>query len=544
MKAIRNIRQDICIYILLCTSATLMGTVPLGPDDAYTWSISNDQLDISSGSVITNAVLTIHDVSIDDTMDNAALYVHLLDNPDVDIKSYTDGQTGNYFEDYGVFLKQIGQDDLSANPSDIIIDLAQVNDDNSPVWTVFEQPFIVTLGDASQVSFSSALLSLLDYAGTGWSFGFGLDCDGVTFDGLTLELTIESMTDVVSASTLSFNYGNISSPVLEPITDQIIDPGQVLSFTITATDSDNDVLSYSASNLPEGAVFANQTFTWTPTNQQAGTYQVIFMVSDGNKITSQMVTITVNYIVTNDAPKFEPIPDKVATVDNTLTFTVIANDSDGDAVKISIENLPQNASFIDNVFSWTPSLSQVGIYDIIFNVTDGNGGQDSTITQITVSPAVAEWTLLTYDDFESGWGNFADGGSDCYLYTRYKYAPEGNNAADIQNGTEESQVVLANGLDVLTPGYSQIKITFSYLPVSMDNASEGFSLEYWDGTEWITLQSWYRYYDFQNFYTYFEIVEFSKENFAFPADMKIRFMCQASDDYDDVMIDEISIFAK
>ena len=35
-----------------------------------------------------------------------------------------------------------------------------------------------------------------------------------------------------------------------------------------------------------------------------------------------------------------------------------------------------------------------------------------------------------------------------------------------------------------------------------------------------------------------------ERNYAFPADMKIRFMCDASDNRDDVYIDEIRVSAK
>lgn len=370
MKTTKRIKQRINICIMLCVSATLMAAVPLGPDDAYTWSFSNDQLEIPTGSVITNAVLTIHNVSIDSATGDETLYVHLLDNSDVDVKSYADGQPGNYFEGYGVLLKQISQSDLLTNPSHIAINLTQVNDNNSPVWGVFEQPFVVTLGDASQVSFSSALLSLLDYAGTGSSFGFGLDCDGITFDGLSLELTIESMTDAVAASTLSFDYG-------------------------------------------------------------------------------------------------------------------------------------------------------------------------------TVSPEISEWTLLAYDDFESGWGNYTDGGSDCSLYTRTTYAPQGQNAASIRDDSEDaSSFVLTDGIDVKTLGYSEIKITFSYIAVSMDNSKEGFRLDYWDGSEWLTLENWRQRLDFENNFIYSETVEISSSDTVFPTNMKIRFVCEASNDIDLAMIDEIAISAK
>jgi hypothetical protein len=104
--------------------------------------------------------------------------------------------------------------------------------------------------------------------------------------------------------------------------------------------------------------------------------------------------------------------------------------------------------------------------------------------------------------------------------------------------------VLTNGIDVKTPGYSEIKITFSYKAVSMDNSREGFMLDYWDGKEWVTLKSWFRYIDFSNIRTYYETVEISTSNVTFPADMKIRFVCDASSNTDIAMIDEIAISAR
>ena len=69
-----------------------------------------------------------------------------------------------------------------------------------------------------------------------------------------------------------------------------------IEFTISATDFDGDQLSYSASNLPDGASFNpdTQTFSWTPRYDQTGVYTVHFEVSDGQSTDSEDVTITVN----------------------------------------------------------------------------------------------------------------------------------------------------------------------------------------------------------------------------------------------------------
>jgi hypothetical protein len=79
-----------------------------------------------------------------------------------------------------------------------------------------------------------------------------------------------------------------------PSTTQV---GEHLTFTVSATDPDNDSLIYSASNLPPGATFDPQTrtFSWTPGYDQAGVYpNVHFEVSDGELTDFEEITITVN----------------------------------------------------------------------------------------------------------------------------------------------------------------------------------------------------------------------------------------------------------
>jgi len=159
--------------------------------------------------------------------------------------------------------------------------------------------------------------------------------------------------------------------------------------------------------------------------------------------------------------------------------------------------------------------------------------------------AAPEWTELTYDDFESGWGNYTDGGDDCLLYTDGTYAHQGSNAADIQdNSGVASSFYYTNGIDVDTPGYTQLKVEFWYIPISMDNSKEDFWLQYYDGTDWHTVQTWVRGVDFDNGTPYNPTVYIDETSYTFPTDMKIRFMCDASGNRDDVYIDEIRVSAK
>ncbi len=93
-------------------------------------------------------------------------------------------------------------------------------------------------------------------------------------------------------------------PVLDPIGPQTGFEGQLLEFTITATDEDaGDVLSFSANNLPTGATLTDNgdrtaTFSWRPTYPDSfnSPFLVTFNVFDNGSpggIDFEEVTITV-----------------------------------------------------------------------------------------------------------------------------------------------------------------------------------------------------------------------------------------------------------
>ena len=90
-----------------------------------------------------------------------------------------------------------------------------------------------------------------------------------------------------------------SAPVLAAIGNKIVNEGQKLTFTLSASDANGDALTYSASNLPPGATFyqANGTFQWTPNFTQSGTYSNMnFEVSDGSLTDFENIMITVNNV--------------------------------------------------------------------------------------------------------------------------------------------------------------------------------------------------------------------------------------------------------
>ncbi len=180
---------------------------------------------------------------------------------------------------------------------------------------------------------------------------------------------------------VSSGSGN-HTPVLESIGGKSVNENGALTFTISATDADGETITYSASDLPTGATFSGQAFSWTPGYTQAGSYDVTFTAGDGTDTDSETVTITVSNV--NRAPVLSAIGGKSVNETDALTFTISATDADSETITYSASDLPTGATFSGQTFSWTPGYTQTGSYDVTFTAGDGTDTDSETVT-ITVS---------------------------------------------------------------------------------------------------------------------------------------------------------------
>jgi len=181
---------------------------------------------------------------------------------------------------------------------------------------------------------------------------------------------------------ITITVNNVNGPpVLDSIGNKSVNENSTLSFSISATDPDLNTITYSAQNLPAGATFVGQTFSWTPNYTQAGSYPVTFIASDGNE-DSETITITVNNV--NRPPVLASIGNKSVNENSALSFSISATDADGGAITYSAPTLPAGATFVGQTFSWTPNSSQAGSYPVTFIASDGLLQDSETIT-ITVN---------------------------------------------------------------------------------------------------------------------------------------------------------------
>ncbi|UCG53849.1 MAG: T9SS type A sorting domain-containing protein [Candidatus Latescibacterota bacterium] len=73
----------------------------------------------------------------------------------------------------------------------------------------------------------------------------------------------------------------------------------------------------------------------------------------------------------------------------------------------------------------------------------------------------------------------------------------------------------------------------------MDNSNEDFWVQYYDGFSWHTVAVYAQGIDFDNGVFYNKVVSIPKGTYNYSTNARLRFMCDASGNADDVYIDEI-----
>jgi hypothetical protein len=238
-----------------------------------------------------------------------------------------------------------------------------------------------------------------------------------------LSISLQVHHDTSSGSTVfdfdCLTYREHSSnrpPVLDPIGAKTANENELLEFTVTASDPDYDDLSYTASNLPGGATFVDQEFSWIPGSGDEGNYTVEFTVTDdGSPPLSDSETVIISVGGENHPPVLDPIGAKTANENELLEFTVTASDPDYDDLSYTASNLPGGATFVDQEFSWIPGSGDEGNYTVEFTVTDDGSPplkDTETVTIIVTGPSDENDDLVyIIDDFEGAFENVTGFGS-------------------------------------------------------------------------------------------------------------------------------------
>ncbi len=239
----------------------------------------------------------------------------------------------------------------------------------------------------------------------------------------SVTLAVDQVVNDIDFGNYNPNPSTNDPPVLDPIGNQSVDEGVLLTFTATATDPNvSDNLTYSLDGgAPSGASIHPTTgvFTWTPSEAQGpGVFPVTIRVTDdGTPNEDDFETINVTVGEVNLAPVLDPIGDKSVDEGVLLTFTATASDPDSPLNNLTFTldgGSPAGASIhaTTGVFTWTPTEGQgPGVYPITIRVTDdGTPNADDfetvnvTVGEVNLAPVldpigdknVDEGVLLTF----------------------------------------------------------------------------------------------------------------------------------------------------
>jgi Putative Ig domain len=156
--------------------------------------------------------------------------------------------------------------------------------------------------------------------------------------------------------------------VLEPVGNKTVAENQLLEFTVTATEPDGDIVTYSDAGHPAGATMNAVTgaFKWRPTYEQAGTCEVAFRAeSSGGLFDERSMTITVT-----NAPK----PESTTTLRMEITRSALKphgmvrpNDDEHPGLPVKVTLFKRKLWWWEKLRTKTPELTATGTYATKFD---------------------------------------------------------------------------------------------------------------------------------------------------------------------------------
>ena len=181
------------------------------------------------------------------------------------------------------------------------------------------------------------------------------------------------------------------APVFDVVTPPAFTETQEQSFTISATDEDDDDLFYTCNDLPAGATLVKETgqFTWKPSYEAytGNSVKVTFEVTDKKVATTVKLPVELTVIDKNRLPVYTNELAFSLESGTTLKFVASVSDPDGDSVEVKCVSKPANATFTENddTFKWTPALGTDDSFQVVFTADDGKVDQP---VEFTVNIAV------------------------------------------------------------------------------------------------------------------------------------------------------------
>ena len=285
------------------------------------------------------------------------------------------------YESAGTYTVTVSVTDGSATVSTTFT-WTVLNINRFPVLTVADQSshegdVIALTIDASDPDGDALVFSM-----NGLPAGFSIDADtGVIsgtfgYDSAGTYTVNVGLTDGTDALLKTFTWTVAETnraPSVDALPNLTNAENDTVSVTVNASDADGDTLTYSAINLPPGAVInpATGAITGTLTYNAAGTYAVEVLVSDGQATTTRTFTWDVTNV---NRPPTASAADRTDAENDSVSFSITSSDPDGEALSFSATGLPAGISIepTSGVIAGTLGYATAGTYNVVVTVSDGS----------------------------------------------------------------------------------------------------------------------------------------------------------------------------
>lgn len=232
------------------------------------------------------------------------------------------------------------------------------------------------------------------------------------------------------------------------------------------------------------------------------------------------------------------------TVNNETETTIdLSWKSSADSIKVTSYDIYKDDFLLTSV---TGNLYQVtGLtadtsYKFTIRAKDASGNisnYSNIATITTLKNQITSKTILHQGYFEYGWDGWTDGGSNVARYSGSR-SHEGNYSIQISDNSGTSSSMTLSDINVSL--YNFIEIEFYFYAFRVENG-EDFWFRYFDGTNWATVTTYTQGIDFNNNSFYTATVTLDKNNFEFPSNAQFSFQCNASGDFNNIYIDQVTI---
>jgi parallel beta-helix repeat protein len=212
-----------------------------------------------------------------------------------------------------------------------------------------------------------------------------------------------------NTGTLTINVTIANTPPVVTNTGYTITEDTILSYALTGSDAEDNMLTYTASTLPlHGTlvVLSNGSFTYTPNPNYFWSDSFDYIANDGS-FDSSPATVSLTIDSVNDAPA--TANDSYSLNQDTVLFIpVMNNDSDADSSSLTLTGFtnPSNGSIVvtGTGFTYTPNSGYIGSDMFSYQIEDDTLLVSNTsnvllnVTSTNAPPVANTWSFIVNED--------------------------------------------------------------------------------------------------------------------------------------------------